>query len=738
MKMKWECIGLGLKLNLAVAASLLCIDNFGAAFASPFALEATSMKEISCRSHLIRDENKKSFIQEKMDLPKMVSKASSLFARIVSKELRYPSVNEIADRLGWDAEQLSELEAVLGLSTILIEEARENHPQIFLRLRERIIKAFTRLAKKVERPPTLREIADLLGTNEKFVESLIGDKGLFQSLRKLQDEAIEKDRRSLGSGFRYFTDTLFFNDEYLEKQLRAIREKSAIILTSVQAGVPLIEDAFQALLQMKKAKDAAVFILPMNMQTVGLDPRLFEIPDVFILTQSLLASPEFEIVLAKIPAKTSNPLSGQGLGGKEQGRTRIFGHGRGLSLSLPTIDNSIEPISQMTTGAISSPDYSGLKYHSDRSSLLAEENHWTGVILAEKSFGTDNILSLPTHGFFHFRHIEFVENSGFLDINRLYSPQGVKTKLGIEALVVGDIHVGESDTYAVLGLKNLILETKPKYLVLHDLFNGHSISHYDREKVVTLARKQAEGHLNLNQELLGVKVFLECLLQLDPTGRMKIIVTPANHNFWLSQYLNSSHWLREPQNSILASELFGLAVRGIDPLESVLLRGTEHGFRKPIEKSLSDRIVFLSPGQSFRVPEGVPKFKQVELGKHGHERFNGGRGGLKSFSRAISSGRIVFGHTHVRQRSNGAVNIGTLSRLDLDYALDGVSSWSHAVGLVGPDGQIQDLQFKGGEFHTSSESYSSVSKQSRMYQFFVPGYPKILSRKPVASKIPGY
>jgi hypothetical protein len=86
--------------------------------------------------------------------------------------------------------------------------------------------------------------------------------------------------------------------------------------------------------------------------------------------------------------------------------------------------------------------------------------------------------------------------------------------------------------------------------------------------------------------------------------------------------------------------------------------------------------------------------KGWELGQHGDIGSNGSRGSLVQFRKLNT--KIVVGHYHSPGRKDGALAVGTTSKLRCGYNI-GPSSWLHSHVIIHKDSKAQHINFiKGG------------------------------------------
>jgi len=85
----------------------------------------------------------------------------------------------------------------------------------------------------------------------------------------------------------------------------------------------------------------------------------------------------------------------------------------------------------------------------------------------------------------------------------------------------------------------------------------------------------------------------------------------------------------------------------------------------------------------------------IELGMHGNRGLNGSRGSIRNLRRI--GVKSVIGHSHCPGIDEGCYQVGTSTRLRLDYN-HGASSWLNAHGIVHADGKRQIVVIVDGNW----------------------------------------
>jgi hypothetical protein len=169
------------------------------------------------------------------------------------------------------------------------------------------------------------------------------------------------------------------------------------------------------------------------------------------------------------------------------------------------------------------------------------------------------------------------------------------------------------------------------------------------------------------------------LAWLNRMRKYNLVIVRSNHDHFVDRYLENSNWKDNLQNSVEYMEyckvlLEGKAPKGIIPYI--------------IDKNFKD-IKTLGRLDSFKV-------SGVECGVHGDLGQNGSFATLSQFRRLNS--KICIGHSHTPGRKDGALQVGTMSKLRM-YNL-GISTWMHSSVLIFKSGKMQHVNIIDGEYTT--------------------------------------
>jgi hypothetical protein len=298
------------------------------------------------------------------------------------------------------------------------------------------------------------------------------------------------------------------------------------------------------------------------------------------------------------------------------------------------------------------------KNYISKSQYKAAENWVTGAVVV------DTIKS----GRFHLRNVEF-DGDGFQDLGEYYSPENVVDK-NIAGLVLGDLHPGEECPVVMSATYKIIETLKPETLVLHDYFNGHSVSHWTENNRIARA--------TTNECLSSEGEYASNLINSLAKKVKTCIMIYSNHPEFLNRWISTEGRTIASQNLRLFLELSLALLDRLNPVEILLKK-----FNK-----LSN-CIFLKEEDEYRICG-------IKVSNHGHKGTNGARGSVNSATKDE-----IQGHTHSPQitKSKGAYIVGTSTHLSLMYTSgQSASTWLNTHCLVFKNGKRQLIHIIKGKF----------------------------------------
>jgi len=324
-----------------------------------------------------------------------------------------------------------------------------------------------------------------------------------------------------------------------------------------------------------------------------------------------------------------------------------------------------DPKMMFTTGACTVDNYTDSK-----SGKKGEFYHTLGFCIVEIADKTK----------FFVRQVTANDDGSFNDLYFKVKDKKVSRIKTIDTAVLGDVHYGSHDQTVIdKTFKTLLKKIKPKNLVLHDIFDGTSISHHEINDPFAQYKKEMTGKNDLAKEVDGMVNFIHGLRKYKISN---IIVARANHDDFIDRWLVSTDWRKTstPKNSLTYMKYSAAILEGKAP----------NGIIPWILKDRCPEVMSFGRNHSYTS-------KGWELAQHGDKGSNGSRGSLLQFRKLNT--KIIVGHYHSPGRKDGALAVGTSTLLRLPYC-QGPSSWLHSHVIVHEDGKAQHINFIDGEFTT--------------------------------------
>ncbi|MCI0560001.1 MAG: hypothetical protein MN733_16045, partial [Nitrososphaera sp.] len=235
----------------------------------------------------------------------------------------------------------------------------------------------------------------------------------------------------------------------------------------------------------------------------------------------------------------------------------------------------------------------------------------------------------------------------------------IKAGKRAEALILGDEHTlftSKEVTQATFAEEGGIASVlRPKYLVRHDLIDSYSISHHHHNQPDRQYVKYRTNVNKLEEELVLTARYLE---ETTPKGSVSVIV-PSNHANHIQRWLREVDWRAEPWNAKIYHEMWAAWLDALDNQQPF------HPFNWWLKHNCKADVIHLQPDYPFIV-------KGIYLGYHGDKGINGAKGTLNQFAKI--GVKTVIGHWHTPSIEKGAYQVGTSTRLNLEYT-EGPSSW---------------------------------------------------------------
>lgn len=337
----------------------------------------------------------------------------------------------------------------------------------------------------------------------------------------------------------------------------------------------------------------------------------------------------------------------------------------GNSIIMPSPKQKLQPVAigqagkyprlMIATGSITKPNYNT----TNRQGFLAHGEHELGFCVVDV---LDDKIYLP-------RLIQAQENGTFIDLGVKYVPGKEPEKIKAHVLVLGDSHASEMDPLIDKANDEMIYEFDPQFIHLHDVFNSQCINLHELDDEIAETDKVEKGVDSLEEELLLTGEYLSKKSKLASRGQ--VIVNYSNHDDMLYRWLAKGKYRQDKKNRRMAHRILGEYEKGDSILETALkvVGHTPHN------------VKFLKLGED-------AIYWGYQCGMHGHKGKNGGRGSLKTL---MEDGKIVMGHVHQLEVSQGSASVGTSSKIPLDYQLGQLSTAMAGNVVIYPGGLMQAL-----------------------------------------------
>lgn len=367
----------------------------------------------------------------------------------------------------------------------------------------------------------------------------------------------------------------------------------------------------------------------------------------------------------KIQPTAVNPMTGmQALSGVN---SCIFGSPKVQLEMIPVLEGN-KPKMMLTTGAITKKNYTDSK-----SGKVGEFHHTFGFVIVE----------IKDDETFFVRQVTADDKTGnFSDLYYKVDEKGVSRLESISTAVLGDIHYGHHDQKVLDATMGMLDKISPTHVVLHDVFDGNSISHHEMKDPFVQYGKEIAGTNDLAKE---VDVMLD---GLEVFKKFKnVVIVRSNHDDFLDRWLKNEDWKKQPtyKNSRLYMKYSDLLLEqyGTDPYNVKGVIPTLINQRFPKFHTLGRSASYIVKGW--------------ELGQHGDVGSNGSRGSLLQFRKLNT--KIIVGHYHSPGRKDGALAVGTSTHLRVGYNKGG-SGWLQSHVIIHNDGRAQHINFINGEYTT--------------------------------------
>lgn len=369
-------------------------------------------------------------------------------------------------------------------------------------------------------------------------------------------------------------------------------------------------------------------------------------------------------LFANLPIQptASNPTSG--LEVFCQRSSAIVGHVKRALSVVPTDHRTPRVI--WSTGACTVA-----KYSRSRAGVRAKKHHVFGAV----------VVDVARSGKFFVRNVSALSDGSFSDLDKRYTPRGVRKNDRALSVTAGDIHVGQEDDAALEALEGLVACMKPKHLVLHDVLDFDARSHHRQD---TFSRYERRFD-TVEAEMVANAAFYQRVSSWEAD---EIDVVESNHHEHLTRWLREFKEENDPVNAPFYHQLKGDLYRAYN----------ENG-EWPNAYELEMRAHDVDPGVRFLKRSDSLKLARVEHAFHGDHGISGSRGSIRAYARL--GVKVTIGHSHTPGILDGVFQVGVTGKLDMGYN-SRPSTWLHAHVVLHADGKRQMVVCVGSEFRAAA------------------------------------
>ena len=456
--------------------------------------------------------------------------------------------------------------------------------------------------------------------------------------------------------------TLEESQEYIDAKNRTFdKNASAFLITYAQSYAKLNKKMLQEMEAYASEINAEIIIIPgryknptslsKSKEITDNEKRISPWPEETL--KYLFASPQSihrDITICadlKIQPTAALPLSG--IESFTSDQTTIVGHPRIHLITPPRIEGYHEKV-LLTTGSITDSEYTDTKI-----GKIGEFHHQYGFTIVELN-----------NNEYHIRQIQCENDGSFYDLdNFVKDGTVVKYREAPLGIVLGDLHIGEEDKQAVKSSFDMIEKLRVRNVICHDIFNGHSISHHEKNNIIIQYNREKDGTNSLSSEIETMCQFFE-----NAPKDLNFVCVRSNHDDFLDRWITDNDWRRNP-NKVDYLKYVNAIVEGNAP-KGVIPYVLENRFKN---------VTGLYIDSTYVVGD-------YECAMHGHVGANGSRGSANQFKKLHT--KTITGHTHAPIRIDGHISVGCLTKKRVGYNV-GPSSWMHANVIIYPNGKASHI-----------------------------------------------
>lgn len=450
-------------------------------------------------------------------------------------------------------------------------------------------------------------------------------------------------------------------DEYKDaiKRKVSISKEKIYIITCAQNNTPAHKELFNNILRymdyikQEMKREVELLVVPIrykNPTSVFIDKEYERWDPVllpYLIANDVSLNNEFVLLgSVKIQPTAVNPL--QNVYQLGRGKSIIVGH---TKQHLVCFNNGVNTSKAFTSGSITIENYTDSK-----TGKRGEFTHSLGFVIVDGNKA---------------RYVSATKNGSFIDVNIEVTRDNIKKTSEIEGIVLGDIHFGSENDKKYKMTKEIIKNINPKYIVLHDVFDGKTISPYRQKSLIELSMLK-NSKMRLKDELDLVCKRLVSLS--DEFKNSKVLIVKSNHDEFLDR------WINNKLSDIDIDELYEYSELVIALLENKQKEDVlSVYFNKKYKRG---NVVFLKRTDFMKIAGWLVSI-------HGDIGINGKKASISSFSKVAS--KIIIGHFHTPYRKDNIAAVGALQDQSIITYSKGLQTWDTAHVIIYKNGKLQHI-----------------------------------------------
>jgi hypothetical protein len=287
---------------------------------------------------------------------------------------------------------------------------------------------------------------------------------------------------------------------------RTVPTSKRYIITAAQNATPVHEPFFDALEHCAEYYGAELIVVPGRYQNPTSmysdsvrEQEWWDKRVVKYLTKVDINLGERLMLLGDIKVRwaAQNPLASTETLTRD--KSGIIGHPRCALKSVATPQHK-QPKMMFTTGCCTIKNYTDTK-----AGKIGAFHHCFGALIVEVEGSR-----------FHVRQMNAMQNGSFIDLDKEFTPNGVKDAGRALSLVMGDTHwINRSLKVerATFGKGGIIETVRPHHLVWHDVLDFYSRNHHHKGQWLTDYKKHLSNLDDVESEVIGTLDYIK-----DMTG----------------------------------------------------------------------------------------------------------------------------------------------------------------------------------------------------------------------------